>query len=101
MCSSRQCPCSDLAMVASSALILAVAQPGQLPRVPFADHDGFDDVHAGLAGDVSDDVLKLHVHLGQGLMHMLDVVGSVLHQHRPLSQVAAQASGVPVRSEGS
>ncbi len=37
----------------------------------------------------ADDVVELHVHLGQRLLHMLDMVGCVLHQHDPLPQVAA------------
>ena len=36
-------------------------------------------------------MLELHVHLGQRLLHVLDVMRSVLHQHGPLAQVAAQA----------
>ena len=38
-----------------------VAQLRQLPGVPFTIHDGCDDVHARLAGDVADDVVELHV----------------------------------------
>ena len=72
-----------------------------MPRVPLTAHDGFDYRHAGLAGDVADDVLELHVRLGQRLLHMLDVMRCVLHQHGPLPQIAAQASYVPVGSEGS
>ena len=34
-------------------------------------------------------------------LHMLDVVGSVLHQHGPLPQVTAQAPDVRVGTEGS
>ena len=77
-----------------------IAQLRQLTRIPLAAHDGLDDVHAGLAGDVADDVLELHVHLGQRLLHMLDMVGRVFHQHRSLAQVATQASDLPVGPEG-
>ena len=71
-----------------------VAQLRQLHWIPLATHNGLDDFHAGLARDVADDVLQLHVHLGQGLLHVLDVVGGVFHQHGPLPQVAAQASDI-------
>ena len=74
---------------------------GQLAGVPFAVHDGLDNVHPGLAGDVADDVLELDVHLGQRLLHVLDMVGSVLHQHGPMPQVAAQTPDVRVWPEGS
>ena len=66
-----------------------VAQLRQSSRVPLATHDCLHDVHAGLAGDIADDVVELHVHLGQGFLHMLDMVGCVLHQHDPLPQVTA------------
>ena len=82
-------------MVASSALIrrwAGVAQLRQLSRVLLAAHDGLDAVRSGLARDVADDVVELHVHLGQRLLHMLDMLdmlGGVLHQHDPLPQVTA------------
>ena len=44
---------------------------------------------------------ELHVHLGQRLLHMLDMVGGVLHQHDPLPQAAAQAPDLPVGPESS
>ena len=92
MCSCRQCPRSDLAMVFSSALVLGSRSWGQPVVTPLAPDYGLDDVHAGLAGDVPDHVLQLHVHLGQRLLHVLHVLGSILHQHGPLPQVAAQAA---------
>ena len=77
----------------------AGAQPGQPTRVPFPARDGLDDVHARLARDVSDDVPELHVHLGQRLLHVLNMMGGVLHQHGPLPHVAAQAPDVPAGTE--
>ena len=73
----------------------------QLSGVPFTVHDGLYNVHPGPAGDVADDVLELHVHLGQRLLHMLDMMGRVLHQHGPLSQVAAQTPDLRVGPKGS
>jgi hypothetical protein len=51
----------------------------QLLGVAFAGHDGFDDGQAGLAAQVTDDVVQLHVHLGQGLLHAQDLLGGRLH----------------------
>ena len=78
-----------------------VAEFGQLSRVSLAGHDGFDNRHPRLASDVADDVLELHVHLCQRLLHVLDVMRSVLHQHGPLAQVAAQTPDVRLGTEGS
>ena len=77
-----------------------ISQPGQPAGIPFPLDDGFDDVHARLAGDVADHVLELHVHLGQRLLHVLDVLGGMLHQHGPLPQVAAQAADLILGPEG-
>ncbi len=76
----------------------------QLVGVPFAAHNSGDDVQTGLAGDVADHVLELDVHLGQRLLHVLDMMGGVPHQHGSLPQVTAQASYVRLgtkRSDGS
>ena len=58
---------------------------------------GLDDVHTGLAGDVPDHVPQPQVHLRQRLLHVLHVLGSILHQHGPLPQVAAQPPDVPAQ----
>ena len=58
-------------------------------------------VHTGLASDVADDVLELDVHLCEGFLHMLDMVGLIFHQHGSLPQVAAQAPDIRLGTEGS
>ena len=76
---------NDLAMVASSALMAQLRQlPGSRSPPTVASM-----MSIGLAGMLLD-VLELHVHLGQRLLHMLDMVGRVFHQHRSLAQVATQ-----------
>jgi hypothetical protein len=44
----------------------------------------------GRAGDVSDDVVELKIHLRHGLLHMLDVRGRVLQQTLALTHVGSQ-----------
>ena len=66
-------------MVASFAFTPGRRNRASFRGVPFSLHDGFDNVHAGLDRDVADDVLELHVHLGERLLHVLDVMRSVLH----------------------
>ena len=56
-----------------------------------AGEDGADDAQAGGgAGDVGDDVMELNVHLGQRLLHMLDVRGRVLKKALALTHVGSQ-----------
>ena len=50
-----------------------MAQARQHLRVALAGKDRADDPQAGRAGDVGDDVVELKIHLGQCLLHMLDV----------------------------
>jgi len=52
--------------------------------------DGPDDAHPGGPGDVRDDAVKLHVHLHERLLHMLNVGGGVVHQPFAMTQVGAQ-----------
>jgi hypothetical protein len=41
------------------------------------------DPHAGHAGDIGDNVVKLQVHLHQRLLHVVDMSGCVFHQPLP------------------
>jgi hypothetical protein len=49
-----------------------VAELGERRRRPLSFKDRADDLHAGDAGDVADDVMKLQVHLHERLLHVLD-----------------------------
>ena len=61
--------------------------------------DGANDSHAADAGDVTDDLVKLDVHLGQGLLHALHVSGHVADESIALADVAAQHAGLIVGTE--
>src|SRR5438067_11719890 len=50
-----------------------MAQARQRFRVSLAGKDRTNDAQAGCAGDVGDNVVELKIHLGQCLLHMLDV----------------------------
>src|SRR3954468_16663477 len=67
-----------------------MAQGCQRFRVALASKDRADDAQTGRAGDVSDDVVELKIHLRQGLLHMLDVRGRVLQQTLALTHVGSQ-----------
>ena len=73
---------------------------GQPVRIPFAPDNVVDDGEAGLAGDVADHMLELHVHLAEGLLDVLNMVRGVADQHGALSQVAPQAPNLGLGPEG-
>lgn len=47
--------------------------------------------------DVRDDVVKLQVHLHQGVLHVLDMASCVLDQPFPLTQIGAQGCYLGIR----
>lgn len=57
--------------------------------IALARNNRSDNPHPGRAGDVGDNVMKLQVHLHQGLLHVLDVSGCVFHKPLPLPQIGA------------
>src|SRR5262249_11113249 len=52
--------------------------------------DRLEDLAAGQAGEVAEDLGELDVPLLQGLLQVLEVAGAVAHQFGPLPQVVAQ-----------
>jgi hypothetical protein len=53
----------------------------------------------GRPGDVRDDVVDLQVHLGQRLLHVLDVRGRVIQQALALAQVGPQCGDLTLGTE--
>src|SRR5882762_1221513 len=63
--------------------------------VALAGKDRANDAQAGRTGDIGDDVVELKIHLGQCLLHMLDVRGRVLQQTLALTHVGSQFGNLP------
>jgi hypothetical protein len=55
-------------------------------RIPFAREDRLEDGEAGPPGDVAQHMVELEVHLGQGLLHVLDVDGAQLDEAVPVPE---------------
>ena len=70
-------------------LAAGVAVLGQLHRVAVARDNRAHDAHPRLARDVGHDVMKLDVHLHQGLLHVLNVCRCIFDQPFPLTQIRA------------
>jgi len=64
-----------------------------------AGHDGADDPHPRHPGDVGHDVVQLHVHLHQRLLHMLDVRRGIVYQAFSMAQVGAELNDPVARTE--
>lgn len=78
-----------------AALHPLMLELGQLHRVTLAGHDGPEDRHATRAGNVAQDVVELHVHLLERLLHPVDLGVRIAHQAGAVPQVAAQdADGI-------
>src|SRR5712692_799419 len=71
-------------------LTVAVAQLGELLRIPLTAQDRLENRQPGDTGDIADHVLEFEVHLGERLLHVLDMLPSICYQHSPLAQVTAQ-----------
>src|SRR5712691_11095642 len=57
-----------------------IAQLGQHGRIVLSAQNGVQTRHPRLAGEVADDVLKLHIHLRERLLHVLHMLTGHLHQ---------------------
>jgi hypothetical protein len=77
-----------------------VAQLCEVLRVALARYKGFEDGHAGRARDVTDDLGEFEVHLLQGLLHVLNMLGGRGEQHLAVTQVATQHAHLGVWTEG-
>ena len=67
-----------------------IAQARQRLGIMLAREDCTDDPRSGCACDIGDDMVKLEVHLGQRLLHVLNMRGRVLEQTLALTYVSAQ-----------
>ena len=56
-------------------------------RIALAAEDRADDPQPGRTGNIGDDVVELHVHFGQRLLHVLDMRRPVLEQTLTLTQI--------------
>jgi hypothetical protein len=84
----------DVGFARTNALM---AQLGQLPRVTLAGDDRAHDRLAALTGEVGDDIAQLHVHLGQCLLHVLDVLRLIADQHVTLAREHPQDTNLVLR----
>ena len=73
-----------------AALTAIVSEPRERARIALAREHGLDNCHPRHTGEVADDMLQLDIHLGAGLLHMLDMLPRIGQEHGPLLQITAQ-----------
>ena len=62
---------------------------GELARVAFASDDGPENLLAGLASHIAQDMGQLHIHLLERLLQVQNVRRTMLNEFRPVAQVGA------------
>ena len=62
----------------------------QYCRIALAGKDRADDPQPGHTSNIGDDVMDLHVHFSQRLVHVLDMICPILKQTLTLTQVGTQ-----------
>ena len=77
----------------------AVAMSGEPRRVALSLQNAANDLEPGGTGDVAQHQVQHQVHLGQRLLHALDVAGGFFHQARALAQIGAQHHDFGGRAE--
>ena len=83
----------------SVCLAAYVAQRDPYLRIPFTGNNGADDLHAGGAGDIADDVVQLQIHEGECLVHVLDVRGGIVQMPLSGTQVDSQRRNLTPRTK--
>jgi hypothetical protein len=67
-----------------------IPQARQRPGIMFAGKDGMDDPQSSCACDIGDNMVELKVHLGQRLLHMLNMRGRILERTLALTYGATR-----------
>ena len=76
-----------------------VAQLRQGEWIAFPRQNGSNDLQSRLPDDAGDHVIELHVHLHQRLLHVLDMLRLISHQHIPLPRHRTQHADLVLRSK--
>lgn len=59
-------------------------------RIALTAKNGLYNPHTCQPGNIANHMRELKIHLLQRLLHVLNVVGGIRHQHRSLAQIASQ-----------
>jgi len=71
---------------------LVIAEFSQADGVVFPSDNSPNDLEAGLAGDVRDDLGEFEVHQLQGFLHMLNMLAAVSNEVSPLTGVSSEGA---------
>ena len=88
-----------LADLFERCMTVPIAMGGQRIGISLASHDRADDTHPSYASDVRNHMMELEIHLGQRLLHVLNMCGGVVQQALTLAQIGAQRRDVTLGPE--
>jgi hypothetical protein len=77
----------------------SVAQLSQFGGIALTRHNGIQDGQPRDARDVADHMMDLQIHLGEGFVHVLDVLGRHLHQLLSMAHNGAHGAHWVLRPE--
>ncbi len=77
----------------------SIPEFGKCAGVPLPIDDRADDAHAGQTRDVSDNVVQLHVHEHQRLLHVLKVRRGIVHDALAVAKQRSKARDAVARPE--
>lgn len=77
-----------------------IAEGREFGPVAFASENGIHDGETGLASDIANDISELDVHLGERLLHMLNVTGGVANECIPMTPETAYGTDLGRWAEG-
>ena len=83
-----------------TVLAVRITQLGQGEGIAFASDDGTENGHPCDTRQVTHHLGKFEVHLLQGFMHMLNMVGAIGEEHLAVAEIAAEHTDLISRAEG-
>jgi len=70
----------------ATGLDAMIFEGGELLGIALAGEDRFEDGQAGDAGEITDDIVDLEIHLGERLLNMLDMTPGITRERGPMTE---------------
>ena len=78
----------------ATGLDAMIFEGGELLGIALAGEDGFEDGQAGDAGEITDDIVDLEVHLGEGFLDVLDMAAGITGEGGPMPEEGAHGANL-------
>ena len=70
----------------ATGLDAMIFEGGELLGIALAGEDRFEDGQSGDAGEITDDVVDLEIHLGERFLDMLDMTPGITRERGPMTE---------------